>query len=83
MSELETKQAIIASLKGFADKPLVAAATALFESLGYYYTRYTVDYQRVTEVANSRCQRELRSQCHGEPEAAGEFCHGCGDCRDA
>jgi hypothetical protein len=35
MNELETKLAIVASLKGFADKPLVAAATALFESLGY------------------------------------------------
>ena len=35
MNELETKQAIVASLKSFADKPLAAAATALFESLGY------------------------------------------------
>ena len=35
MNELETKQAIVASLKSFADKPLAAAAAALFESLGY------------------------------------------------
>jgi type I restriction-modification system DNA methylase subunit len=35
MNDLETKQAIVASLKSFADKPLAAAATALFESLGY------------------------------------------------
>ena len=35
MNELETKQAIVAALKNFADKPLVSAATALFESLGY------------------------------------------------
>lgn len=35
MNELETKQAIVASLNNFAEKPLVAAATALFESLDY------------------------------------------------
>ncbi len=35
MNELETRQAIVASLKNFADQPLVAAATAFFESLGY------------------------------------------------
>ena len=35
MNELETKQAIVASLKNFADQPLAAAAAALFESLGY------------------------------------------------
>ena len=35
MTELETKQAIVASLAGFAGKPLADAATALFESLGY------------------------------------------------
>jgi uncharacterized protein YuzE len=35
MNERETKRAIAASLKSFADKPLVAAATAFFESLGY------------------------------------------------
>jgi len=35
MNELETKQAIVASLAGFAGKPITDAATALFESLGY------------------------------------------------
>ena len=35
MNELETKQAIVASLKSFGDKPLAVAAAALFESLGY------------------------------------------------
>lgn len=35
MNELETKQAIVRSLAGFTAKPLVDAATALFESLGY------------------------------------------------
>ncbi len=35
MSDLETKQAIAKSLAGFVDQPLPAAATALFESLGY------------------------------------------------
>jgi len=35
MNDLATKQAIVNSLAGFTDKPLVAAATALFESLGY------------------------------------------------
>src|SRR5438132_11221783 len=35
MNGLETKQAILNSLKSFADQPLVDAATALFESLGY------------------------------------------------
>ena len=35
MNDLETKQAIVASLKSFGDKPLAVAAAALFESLGY------------------------------------------------
>src|ERR1035438_595589 len=35
MSDLETKQAIVTSLAGFAAKPLAEAATTLFESLGY------------------------------------------------
>jgi hypothetical protein len=39
MSDLETKQAIITSLAGFAAKPLAGAATALFESLGYRSTK--------------------------------------------
>lgn len=34
MNDTETKRAIVASLKSFADKPLADAATALFESLG-------------------------------------------------
>src|SRR5438132_201705 len=35
MSDLESKQTIVYSLKSFATKPLVDAATALFECLGY------------------------------------------------
>ena len=35
MNDLETKQAIVKSLAGFAAQPLADAATALFESLGY------------------------------------------------
>jgi len=35
MNDLETKRGIENSLKSFANKPLVHAATALFESLGY------------------------------------------------
>src|SRR5437762_8882901 len=35
MTDLETKRGIENSLKSFADKPIVDAATALFESLGY------------------------------------------------
>jgi hypothetical protein len=35
MNGRETKQAIVNSLKSFADQPLADAATALFESLGY------------------------------------------------
>jgi hypothetical protein len=35
MNDSETKKAIDASLKNFADKPLADAATALLESLGY------------------------------------------------
>ena len=35
MNEQPTKQAIAASLKSFADKPLAEAAISLFESLGY------------------------------------------------
>ena len=35
MSDLETKQSIVNSLAKFASQPISAAATALFESLGY------------------------------------------------
>ena len=35
MNDLETKQSIVTSLAGFANKPLAEASTALFESLGY------------------------------------------------
>lgn len=35
MNDLETKQAIVKSLAGFAAQPLADAAIALFESLGY------------------------------------------------
>ena len=35
MNDLETKQAIVDSLAGFAGKPLGEAATLLFDSLGY------------------------------------------------
>ncbi len=39
MSDHETKQAILASLKAFAVKPLAPAAITLFESLGYRSTK--------------------------------------------
>ena len=35
MNEVQTKQAIVGSLHGFASQPLATAATALFECLGY------------------------------------------------
>ena len=39
MSDQDTKQAILASLKAFAVKPLAPAAITLFESLGYRSTK--------------------------------------------
>ena len=39
MSDQQTKQAILSSLKAFAAKPLAPAAIALFESLGYRSTK--------------------------------------------
>jgi hypothetical protein len=42
MSDQQTKQAILASLKAFAAKPLAPAAIALFESLGYRSTKRLV-----------------------------------------
>jgi hypothetical protein len=36
MNPLQTKQSILGALSGFGSKPLAAAATALFECLGYH-----------------------------------------------
>ena len=49
MNNLETKKAIVASLKSFADRP-AAAATALFESLGYKSEKRIVLKPNITET---------------------------------